>query len=139
MTSLRAADRRDVGRDSVKQAADDPQALQRLCEEWQERLRLQDWRITCRYVPKEMVEQPEGGYCLGDIQWTDERKSADVRIVHPEERPTSGMLVHSVEETLVHELLHLYFSAFNEVLEGNDVLLTALEQAINLLVEALVG
>ena len=78
---------------------------EKLLDEWQERLGLQDWLIWLRYGCK-----PEDfdGERDGECRFTSESKQAHIRII--DENLYSGMLDYDFEYILVHELLHIKFN-----------------------------
>lgn len=101
--------------------------LQRLCRDWQRRLRLQDWVIEVR------LEKPDSptDYGYSDVDYHD--RLAIVTIMPPAALPKSATANYrDLEQTLVHELLHIYFDA----LPGGE--LKDREQAINAIAQALV-
>lgn len=83
-------------------------ALNKLCKIWQARLLLQDWGV-------EAVFTRDLG-CMGKVEWDAREMTALISI-----EPSEG-----VEETLIHELLHLRLYKIR--------LTEELELAINLLV-----
>lgn len=129
-------DRCHCGRDSGQPAA--LPDLAALCAAWQQRLRLQDWRIECRYVPRETLV-PDGSEAeiSADIHWVGENKTASIRVMNPEELATDFMLRSSVEALVVHELLHLHFVAMDDAF-NEPARKLLLEQMINLITGALV-
>lgn len=79
---------------------------EKMLEEWQERLGLQDWAIALRYncVQSELTDQN----AVGETEWETTIKSALIRIISKEEHG-DRILDFDFEKTLVHELLHLKF------------------------------
>lgn len=77
--------------------------LQALCEVWQKRLRLQDWRIVCEI--KRAHEMPEGAQAC--VNPTFALKQAEIWIVDPIDYLSDAFEQH-IEQSLVHELLHLH-------------------------------
>ena len=80
---------------------------EKLLEEWQERLGLQDWIITLRYNCKFSDMQLEN--VDGETEWSTSTKDAAIRILDPKEY---GKRIEDFdfEKVLVHELLHLKFA-----------------------------
>lgn len=98
--------------------------LKILCHEWQERLRLTDWRVEIHFVP---LYEDWGG-CVMDLK----KKQAHIYIRDQAYAPTvreqsSGSFsaieeefFHEDEETvLVHELLHLMFRPFDKTADDS--------------------
>lgn len=102
--------------------------LTSLCHEWQKRLRLQDWDVEARYVKYyEMKSEHADGEC----DYVFSRKSACINILCAEDCPEPI----DVEETLVHELLHLHFAEWTE---RHDECPVSGEQALDAIASALV-
>lgn len=80
---------------------------QKLLEEWQERLGLQDWAIVLRYNCKQ--EDLSNENWQGENQWETGIKCATIKIISPETHGNDRMLKFDFEKTLVHELLHIKF------------------------------
>ena len=80
---------------------------EKLLEEWQERLGLQDWAIVLRYNCK--FSDLELDNACGETDWEDTIKSATIRIISQEEHGTDRILPFDFEQILVHELLHIKF------------------------------
>jgi len=106
--------------------------LARLLAELQRELRLQDWRIEVAYVPNltNRAGYPVHGLCSHLV----DAKVATIHVRDPETPATSAD--PSVEETLVHELVHLHFAPFSG---GSSAEIAAEEQAVWALTEALHG
>jgi hypothetical protein len=83
--------------------------LQELCEEWQERLSLRDWRVTAEFVDTNAL----GDDSVGDNHWTLPLKLSTIRILEDRYIPASS-IAGDAEETLVHELLHLHFAKWSD-------------------------
>lgn len=80
---------------------------ERLLEEWQERLGLQDWAIVLRYDCKFSDLETEDS--IGETLWSTTIKNATIRIISKEEYGNDRTLPFDFEKTLVHELLHIKF------------------------------
>ena len=52
--------------------------LQRLCSDWQKRLRLMDWRITLKYEPC----QDKAEFGDGTCSWCDRKPNVDSHDVY---------------------------------------------------------
>lgn len=100
-----------------------PEQLQKKLFEWQKRLRLQDWLITIEIV-RERDFSMEG--VLGEVHWVLEKKMAKIKIIDPIDYPPDSFEPQDMENTLVHELLHLHFAPFKY--DGDNYV--AEEQAI---------
>ncbi|MHC5828154.1 MAG: hypothetical protein ACYT04_72755, partial [Nostoc sp.] len=105
--------------------------LQQECLDWQRTLKLSDWDISVKLVPHR--EMPDA---IGHVRWDADEKSADIRLITPEDYQSSVLRPYNIEETLVHELLHLHFVTFDVSDEPKRL---ATEQAINAIARALVN
>lgn len=104
--------------------------LQQECQDWQRTLKLSDWDVNAKLVPHR--EMPDA---VGHIRWDLDEKSADIRLITPEDYQSDALRPYNIEETLVHELLHLHLATFDMSDEPKRL---ALEQAINAIARALV-
>jgi predicted metal-dependent hydrolase len=102
--------------------------LESLCVEWQKVLRLQDWTVTIEI-------NWDKAFC-GSCTLTTNRKLATVTICHPD---VQGDADKDYETTLVHELLHLHGSGFDELIKSDTAERTGYEQMIDLTANALVS
>jgi hypothetical protein len=108
-------------------------ALQKACALWQKRLRLQDWDVRVRVRRKAQMSAEKCRACVdADLRL----KEALIEIQDPIDY-TPKIWVNDMEQSLVHELLHLHFAPF-EAEEGTAELV-AQEQAIELIACALVN
>jgi hypothetical protein len=85
------------------------QELQELCEKWQERLSLRDWRVTVRLVDLNII----GTESVGTSSWLLPLKTATITILDKRFIPDDS-LERDMEETLVHELLHIHFARWSD-------------------------
>lgn len=100
-----------------------------MCAKWQEILRLQDWDVkTGIFRSRDMTLGGEG-----ECEWNLERKMASIRLMNPIDYPEGAMIPMDMENTLVHELLHLHFAPFFS--EDKSI---EQEQAINAITDGLV-
>lgn len=76
--------------------------LERLCREWQQRLRLQDWQIRIRWAEMEEI----GGQ--GNVSWQPSHPDALIKVKRTE-HSREPELRDPLEKTLIHELLHLHY------------------------------
>jgi predicted SprT family Zn-dependent metalloprotease len=83
--------------------------LQELCEEWQERLSLRDWRVTAEFTDTGGI----AGKAVGNNRWTLALKAANIYILEERYIPDNS-IARDIEETLVHELLHLHFAKWSD-------------------------
>lgn len=84
--------------------------LEKLLEEWQERLGLQDWAIVLCYNCKPSDLKTEN--TNGETEWILSIKNATIRLLD-KKYDTNGTLEYDIEQTLVHELLHIKLSIFD--------------------------
>lgn len=110
------------------------QELHNLCLDWQERLRVQDWRVAVSFaVPGQMSET----YHHGECATCDARKLARIKILRPDCHPGDEFEApYDTEEILVHELLHLHTNGLNIAPDSAENM--AMEQMVDLVAEALV-
>ncbi|MBD2771150.1 hypothetical protein [Iningainema tapete] len=102
------------------------------CTQWQQRLKLQDWDVNVKIVSlREMGES-----LSGSVTYNIGKKIADIKLIKPEDYPCDSMRPQDMEETLVHELLHLHFAPLG--IENDTPEQLAEEQAINALAKALI-
>lgn len=110
------------GEDSMSQ-----KSLDRLLSLWQKRLRIQDWDISASIRPHETVD----GYGL--TNYNNKLMTATIRLCSPETASaTLGGQPYLLEQTLIHELLHLEFAgepATTQVEQGIDRIAWALYRA----------
>jgi hypothetical protein len=77
------------------------------CTYWQKVLRLQDWEITVEYVRNAATDDTWWGRIL---RWNVDARTAVIQLVEPtsfsmEDYPYGHF---DLEDTLVHEMLHIY-------------------------------
>lgn len=121
-----ATDRNQTSR--LRPTVDKPD-LEALCKELQAELRLQDWRIDVSYVADlQSGGRPVHGLCSNLV----DAKVARIQIRDPETPATSAD--PSVEETLIHELLHLHMAPLSG---SSRAEIAAEEQAVWAITEAL--
>lgn len=93
---------------------------------WQEKLRIQDWRIDLRFASMD-----DYGSCDCNV----EDKTALVKIL-PGDDPKWCLDEYTPEKTLVHELLHVLLWELLGNSENEDKI-TKEEQVVNFLTDAL--
>ena len=110
---------------------------EKLLDEWQERLGLQDWAIALRVncIPQQLKSEN----AIGESEWVTELKCATVRIIDGK-FDTDRILDFDFEKTLVHELLHIKFSMIETDINSYEtsVVESAQHQLIDDLARALV-
>ncbi len=98
---------------------------------WQQRLQLQNWKISV------LLSHPGDlrPGTLGNIHWDPDQKTASIRVLDPSEYPgkTFNAALQDMEFTLVHELIHVELAA----LPRNDASRNDEEDAVNRLAKAL--
>ncbi|MDD9147833.1 hypothetical protein OYT88_04620 [Sporolactobacillus sp. CQH2019] len=105
--------------------------LQERLKYWQERLRLRDWDIEAEIVPLSAMDDQTHG---GENTYLLQSKASRISILnHGDYQNMNCIIPHDMEETLVHELLHLHFAPFDS--EKNYM---PIEQAIESLAKAFV-
>lgn len=85
--------------------------LHELLGYWTDVLGLQEWNITLitNCSPNDMVLNE----AAGETEWNDTLRTAVIRIIDPKDWG-ERVVPFNPEKTLVHELLHLKFSALDE-------------------------
>lgn len=85
--------------------------LHELLRYWTDVLGLQEWNITLitNCSPNDMTLNE----VAGETEWSDTLRTAVIRIIDPKDWGERVVLFNP-EKTLVHELLHLKFSALDE-------------------------
>jgi|WetSurMetagenome_2_1015567.scaffolds.fasta_scaffold19622_8 hypothetical protein len=78
--------------------------LEKVCKEWQRKLRLQDWKVRIRFgLASEMTSEGR----IGETRISFNNKSATI-IILPEEQWGEDVWA-SMASVVRHELLHLHF------------------------------
>lgn len=82
--------------------------VRRWVADWQHRLRLDDWKIEARMVRVWELKQDT----LGNVKWNRDKKSAVIRVLDPVDYELpADKIAADIENTVVHELLHIRLSA----------------------------
>lgn len=110
--------------------------LEKRLKYWQKRLNLRDWKFTIGIARASSL----GGEHQGGINWELNSKSAMIRILDPEDYPGGTMVPQDMENTLVHELVHVHFAAISEKCnpKPSDIYSFFEEQAIEALTDTLI-
>lgn len=106
--------------------------LEGLLKKWQHRLRLQNWGIVIKWARgHEMAgdDAPEG-MVMADIRIDPEHQRAVIRVRDRNDVGNDTVFLPTVEEHIIHELLHLHF--------GNPDTKLETEVAINAVATALI-
>lgn len=105
--------------------------LAALVADWQARLRLRDWRVTVKYVTdlRDSGGRPCHGLCYPFL----DAKKATILIRDPESSPPVAG-APTVEETVVHELVHLHIAPLSGSTQAE---VAAEEQAVWSIAEAI--
>lgn len=112
---------------------DDEQLQQRLVY-WQKKLNLSDWKIEAHIKRgRDMRED-----CAGSINWVLPNKQAIISILDSVDYPDNTTGVQDMENTLVHELLHLHLAPIAEDSRENEHYTLFEEWAINSIADALI-
>jgi hypothetical protein len=97
---------------------------------WQRRLKLEDWHITV-LVSRASELKPD---TLGNIHWDADTKSAVIRVMDAVDYKLSfDAVLKDVENTVVHELLHLELAS----LPHSEASRSTEERAVSRITEAL--
>jgi len=81
--------------------------LTQLCESWQKVLGLDAWRVKVKLC-RARDFNVEGRQ--GEIIFDRKRLEADIKIIDPQDYPPGELFPQDIEQTLVHELLHLVWA-----------------------------
>lgn len=107
--------------------------VQESCEYWKKKLRLQDWIIKAGIYRERHMHFIGNGEC----EWQLKNKTATIRIIDPIDYPENLIIDQDMENTLVHELLHLHFAPLYADTDDKSIN-DAQEQAIDCIAQALV-
>ena len=108
--------------------------LQPLLTEWQKRLRLQDWDVQVSITRERDMPIDSS---RGAIRWNVNTKEAWLHILDPIDYPPD-QVPQDIEQTIIHELLHLHLVMVAEMAGENETIQITTEQAIVCISEALV-
>lgn len=122
---------------SLEKVEDILDLLQKECELWQKKLRLQDWNIEVKLCRIHQMPQQ----ALAHIEFFVERKDAFLTLLAPCDLPLIednflGNEAANYDISIVHELLHLHFIGLGD--PDNEVHTMLEEQAVNTLSRAFV-
>lgn len=94
--------------------------LRELKEEYQKSLRMMDWDITLNLnVPRSQFFRVG---CVGESFWNYTIRKATINICDPSTMLSEEIDDFDMEETLVHELLHVKFAPVVDFTNENDSL-----------------
>jgi hypothetical protein len=79
--------------------------LQELCSEWQKRLKLQNWNIICKFVRHNEI----GADTIAEAHYRLNLETAVLKVLDQDDylRVWDRDFPQDIEESVVHELLHL--------------------------------
>lgn len=89
--------------------------LKDLCAKWQMILRLQDWDVEVKYSRDRDFNSPG---CQAECRIADTLKKAYIRIQDPVDYDSVGP--QDIEQSLVHELVHLHTHGFTKELARHE-------------------
>jgi hypothetical protein len=84
---------------------------------WQDRLKLQDWSVSL------VVSSPSDlrPGTLGNIHWDPDKKTAVIRVLAaPDNQTPPSATLTEMEETIVHELVHLELASLPKTDAGRS-------------------
>ena len=81
-----------------------------LLNEWVERLGLQNWRIKLK-INQDEEQMREN--TAGNVDFIEEIRCAVIKIISESDYPEDSVLEYDFERILVHELLHIKFTLFD--------------------------
>jgi hypothetical protein len=109
--------------------------LRSICSYWQRELRLMDWVVNLRFVYGDEIV--EDGHWLAQVSADNRYQEAWLDVLHPKKRPEHHASDEDLEKSIVHELLHIKFSMWKEMV-GQDDECFGEELAVNHIAELLV-
>ena len=104
-----------------------------LCRKWQEILKLNDWRVVVELARESEFSVPDRA---GEVFITLSKGEALIRLLDPFIPTEDCLFPYDMEQTLVHELLHLHFTTFEP--KDDDLKYAFWELAIDRLATILV-
>ena len=112
--------------------------LEQLVRKWQRILRLRDWDIEIISVDHDGFTRE--GSCIAEIELSSNQKEAIMKVIKPDHYSIWNNKKYDVEESVIHELLHIYLGGIEKYARGEEetALHIATENAANLISEALV-
>lgn len=90
--------------------------LKEVSEYWIDVLGLKEWDIVFRIQRKSDMTLPD---CSGDVNYQFIHKKAIVSLIDPIDW-NNDLFEQDMEETLIHELLHLKFAITDDTEEGQN-------------------
>ncbi len=110
--------------------------LEQLVRKWQEILRLQDWEIEVEWVTRNKLDKgsnAEETLCVN-------QKAATIGVIMPEHYSVWNDKPQDIEESVVHELLHIPLQKIENYARKEEELAldNAVESATNLIAAALI-
>ena len=105
--------------------------LRERCAYWQQVLRLQDWDVALRVCRKWAMGREAS---LAYVEVYEEKREAHITFLDPMDYDPEGWPQEEMEQSLVHELIHLHLWPFNP--RAGTPQWTAMEQAVNALAQA---
>lgn len=117
----------------VKMYFENEDDLHKCYLKWQKRLGLQDWCIGVGLVDPEDMEEGRAGE--SDVQWVN--KCGTIKILKKEHMPTDLLIKQPHEASLIHEMLHFKFVAFEEKSREESIYQLMQHQKIEELARAL--
>lgn len=109
--------------------------LEKKLKYWQKVLKLRDWNIKAFVTTTKDMPTNEHA---GTVAWDLQCKAATICVLDLDEISKDTISEGDMEETLVHELLHLHLAYINETYNNSKSYEVAEEQAINSITKALV-
>lgn len=111
----------------------DDKELKAALEKWQHLLGLDAWVIRASIVRQMDMDDPDAE---GHSNIVFSRRAALITILDPVDYPSDAIVEQDMEQTLVHELLHLCFEGFAPKEDSMEY--TLMEQEIDMLATTLV-
>lgn len=113
----------------------DGKQLPDVMHKWQHVLHLDAWDIRIKLCRQSEMLDPN---VQGENNWTLATRQSVIHVLDPVDYPADTEFEQDMEQTVVHELLHLHFDPF-EPEDDMGLAYLAMEQTIELLARVLTG
>lgn len=113
----------------------DGKQLPDVMHKWQHVLHLDAWDIRIKLCRQSEMLDPN---VQGENNWTLATRQSVIHVLDPVDYPADTEFEQDMEQTVVHELLHLHFAPF-EPEDDMGLAYLAMEQTIELLARVLTG
>ena len=105
-----------------------------LCRKWQDILRLNDWNVAVELIRESEFSEPDRA---GEVYITLSKGEALILLLDPLIPTQDCPFPYDMEQTLVHELLHLHFATFEP--QDDDLKHDLWERAVESITKTLIA